>query len=152
MDMEKKLKWHSRWFQLVDLVSTWSKDPSTKVGAVIIPEDGDCPIIGWNGFARGVHDFPERYEDRAIKYPLTVHAELNAIINAAANGVNIKRGTIYVSAFPCDGCANAIVQARLKTVIYKPMDEAFLERWGEKIKISRLILSEGGVITEMYEN
>lgn len=149
--MNKFNKWDKRWFQLVDLAASWSHDPSTKVGAVIIPEDGDVPILGWNGFARGVKDLPERYADRTIKYPLVIHAEANAIFNAGANCINIKKGTIYVSAFPCNNCANAIKQAGIKKVIHKPLTEDYLSRWGEQVEFSRLIFSEGNVITEEYD-
>jgi dCMP deaminase len=89
-----------KWFQLVDLSASWSKDVSTKVGAVIIPNNSDVPILGYNGFPRNVEDLPERWENRTEKYNYVVHAELNCILNAAREGINIKDGTIFVSKHP----------------------------------------------------
>ena len=151
MDLAKKLKWELRWFQLVDLVASWSSDPSTKVGAVIIPENSDIPIIGWNGFPRGVADTPERYADRDIKYMLVAHAESNAIINAARNGVNLKGSTIYISHPPCNECSKLIVQSGIKKVIHRPLTPDMESRWGKLLKYSDLILSEGNVIRSIYE-
>lgn len=144
-------EWHDRWFQMVNLVSSWSKDPSTKVGSVIIPKGSDIPVIGWNGFPRGVKDLPERYADRNLKYMLVSHAEENTILNAARNGIDIKAGTIYISAFPCHNCSKSIVQSGLEKVFYRPSSKEFLERWGDSIAISELILNEGGVRYECYE-
>jgi dCMP deaminase len=151
MDLAKKLKWDQRWFQLVDLVASWSKDPSTQVGAVIIPDGGDCPVIGWNGFPRGVKDLPERYADRDTKYMMVTHAEANSILNAARNGVNLRGSTIYISHPPCNECSKLIVQSGIKKVIHRPLPDEIKERWGKLLKYSDLILSEGGVITEIYE-
>ena len=151
MDLAKKLKWELRWFQLVDLVASWSSDPSTKVGAVIIPENSDIPIIGWNGFPRGVADTPERYADRDIKYMLVAHAESNAIINAARNGVNLKGSTIYISHPPCNECSKLIVQSGIKKVIHRPLTPDMASRWGKLLKYSDLLLSEGNVIRSIYE-
>lgn len=151
MDMAKKLKWDQRWFQLVDLVASWSYDPSTKVGSVIIPDGGDCPVIGWNGFPRGVKDHPERYSNRDVKYNLVTHAEANSILNAARNGVNLKGSTIYISHPPCNECAKLIVQSGIKKVIHRPLSLSLKSRWENILKYSDLILSEGGVITESYE-
>lgn len=138
-------KWHDRWFQLVDLASTWSYDPSTKVGAVIIPKNCDVPIIGWNGFPRGVKDSTERYDNRELKYDLVVHAEMNAILNATRHGINIKGGTLYVSFICCHNCAKCVTQSGIKKVYYKPSSDEFLERWKNSIEITQLIFKEAGV-------
>lgn len=148
--MEKELKWNKRWFELVDLVASWSKD-KTKVGSVIIPENSDIPVIGWNGFPRNVKDLPERYEDRELKYKLIVHAEMNALLNSSYNGINVKGGTIYVSYFPCNECAKAIAQAGIKKVYYKNQDPDFMERWKESIEISKLIFNESQIVYVEYK-
>jgi dCMP deaminase len=145
MNKNKLNSWQKKWFQVADLVSTWSKDPSTKVGAVIIPMETDCPIIGWNGFPRGVTDSEERYRDREQKYNLVCHAEANAIINAAKNGVKISGGTLYVTHPPCNECAKLIVQSGISSVFYKKQPKELMDRWEKWIKFSKIILSEGGV-------
>ena len=146
----KKDKWREKWFQLVDLAASWSKDPSTKVGAVIIPKDSDCPIIGWNGFPRGVKDTEERYNDREMKYNLVSHAESNAIVNAAKNGMSLMGATLYVSHPPCNECAKIIVQSGISTVIYRNPSKEVLTRWKKWLIFSKIILKEGGVKTIKY--
>jgi dCMP deaminase len=144
-------KWDLRWTQLVELVASWSYDPSTKVGAVIIPENSDVPIIGWNGFPRKIKDLPKRYENRELKYNLVIHAEMNAILNATRNGVNINKGTLYVSFIPCCNCAKAIAQTGIKKVYYRPSSKEFLERWKDSIKITKLIFKEANIKTIEYQ-
>jgi dCMP deaminase len=147
----KICKWHDRWFQLVETVSQWSYDPSTKVGALILPQNSDVPILGWNGFPRKVKDLKERYENRQLKYDLVVHAEMNAILNATRHGINIQNGTLYVSFFPCQNCAKCIAQAGIKKIFYKKSDEQFLERWKDSINISKLIFEESSVKTYCFD-
>ncbi|MEI8129755.1 MAG: deaminase, partial [bacterium] len=106
---------------------------------------------GWNGFPRGIADTPERYEDRDIKYRLVAHAESNAIINAARNGVNVKGSTIYISHPPCNECSKLIVQAGIKKVVHRRLTPDMESRWGTLLKYSDLLLSEGHVIREIYE-
>ena len=86
-------KWDRRFLELAHHISTWSKDPSTQVGAVLV-RDGNIVIgMGYNGFARGVYDTEERYSDRETKYKLVVHAEINAILMA---GAAARGATLYV--------------------------------------------------------
>lgn len=105
------MTWDDYFFQLCDVNASKSKDPSTKVGAVIVRPDRTIASMGWNGFPRGVSDI---YEDREHKLLRTVHAELNAILNAREP---LHGYTLYVSPlFPCSNCAAAIIQAGIKTV------------------------------------
>lgn len=149
--MEKKLKWIKRWFEMAKVVSNWSQDPSTKVGAVLIPYESDTPIIGWNGFPRGVLDSSDRYDDREIKYKLVAHAESNCITNASRNGIKTNKSDMYVTHPPCNECSKLIVQAGIKNIYYiKPNPEMF-ERWKKSLEYSELILSEGGVRFHIYD-
>jgi dCMP deaminase len=75
-------KWDVRFLELANHIAQWSKDPSTKVGAVIVRPDRTICSVGYNGFPRGVDDNEERYMDRPTKYEFVVHAEANAIIHA----------------------------------------------------------------------
>ena len=118
-EMVRRLKWHHRFYDLADLVASWSKDPSTKVGAVIIDTDTRAVLsVGYNGFPRGVVDRPEWYEDRAYKYPTVVHAEVNAILSSMAD---LTGATLYCNiGIPCPDCAGPIIQAGIKAVVYPP--------------------------------
>lgn len=97
-------------------VSQKSKDPSTKVGCVIVGPDNEPRSFGWNGFSRGVKDLEERME-RPTKYDFTIHAEANAIANAARAGIQTLGCRAYVTHFCCSSCADMIIQAGICEVI-----------------------------------
>ena len=81
-------KWDDRYLQLAREVSTWSKDPSTQCGALLIGDSGQVLSQGYNGFPRGMDDDPKLYNERDIKYTRIVHAEMNAIYNASRSGIS----------------------------------------------------------------
>ena len=109
--------WHDRFFALADMVGSWSKDPSTKVGAVIIRPDRTIASVGYNGFPRGVYDGPEVYEDRPQKLLRTVHAEANAILSAREP---LHGYTLYVTPLhPCANCAGLIIQSGIQEVKFR---------------------------------
>lgn len=108
-------KWDARFATLAKLVSLWSKDPSTKVGAAIVRPDKTVCSVGFNGFPRGIPDDPTWYEDRAIKYKVIKHAEENAIFFA---NEKLDGYTLYV--YPlctCSLCAGDIIQKGIKRVV-----------------------------------
>ena len=120
-----------------------SKDPSTKVGAVVIDDDCNLLASGWNGFARGVKDTEERLCTRDMKLRLTVHAELNTIVASARTGRRLDGATMVVSSlFPCESCASAIAQAGIKRVIAPKIEN---ERWKESNQLAKLIFTEANV-------
>lgn len=90
-------KWDQIWLDDALSVARKSKDPSTRVGAVIV-RDNDKIAEGWNGFPRGIADTHERYNDRDMKLKLVVHGEMNAVLNACRMGVSVKFSTVYVVA------------------------------------------------------
>ena len=111
-------KWDERFLNLAKEISTWSKDPSTKVGAVAIGIKGEVLAQGYNGFPRGVLDSPERYETKEIKYQYVVHAEMNCIYNATYNGIGLDGATMYVWGLPlCNECAKGIIQVGIARVV-----------------------------------
>ncbi|RDE25170.1 CMP deaminase [Motiliproteus coralliicola] len=123
-------KWHQRYIDLAHTVASWSKDPSTKVGAVIVSPNREVLSTGYNGFPRGMIDRPDWYADREFKHKHVVHAEANAILNAARYGVRLQGCTLYVTHPPCPSCARTIAQAGIEFVVYDiPTDEGFKERW-----------------------
>lgn len=122
-----------------------SKDPSTKVGAVIFDPKRRIVSAGYNGFARGVHDTPARLEDRSVKYRLVIHAEKNAIMFATAP---LDGCTLVVTHPCCAQCAAAAIQAGIKHVIWPKPDAAFQERWAEDLALTNAQFAEAGVTVE----
>ena len=143
-------KWDNRYLNLAREVSTWSKDPSTQVGAVAIGEMGQVLAQGYNGFPRGIEDSPKRYDDRDIKYKFVVHAEMNVIYNATYNGVSLDGATLYVWGLPvCSDCAKGIIQTGIERVVM-PMQE-IPEHWVESWTLTQLLLNEANVKWEFID-
>lgn len=112
-------KWNHRFYDLAKLVSQWSKDPSTKVGAVIVNNDKQVLALGYNGFPRGVYDSQSRYEERDVKHKFVVHAERNALDNAFTD---VRGASMYVTHFPCSECAKGIIQRGIRKIFTPPPD------------------------------
>lgn len=116
---EQYLSWDDYFMGLAVLSGKRSKDPSTQVGACIVTPQNRIASVGYNGFPMGCSDdeFPWEREgsELSTKYPYVVHAELNAILNSKAD---LNNCTIYVSLFPCNECAKAIIQSGIKKVVY----------------------------------
>ena len=131
--------WDYRFLRIAKEVSTWSKDPSTKVGAVIVDNNNRVVSMGYNGFPQGVDD-DERLKDREAKYKRIVHAEMNALLFSSKPVVDCR---IYTYPFmPCPRCAGPIVQSGINMVI-SPRNTN--ERWSADFDISREIFEEAGV-------
>ena len=137
-------KWDLRFIGLAQHISTWSKDPSTKVCCVVVGEDREIRSTGFNGFPRGIDDDEDRLMDREKKYPLICHAEENAIMHAARIGVSLKDSTAYVTWPPCSRCARSLIQAGIREIVY-PETGKIPERWIEDFTISDSMLNEAGV-------
>jgi len=133
-----------RFLELAEHIAGWSKDPSTKVGCIIVGADREIRSTGFNGFPRGIEDTLERLTDREQKYPLICHAEENAIMHAARIGVSLKGCTAYVTWPPCTRCARSLIQAGIDVIVY-PQSAEIPERWSEEIGISMSMLSEAGM-------
>jgi dCMP deaminase len=135
-------KWNGRFLDLAQFISAWSKDPSTKVGAVLVRPDRTVAAVGFNGFPRGVLDHAERYDDRLVKYEMVVHAELNALLSTRES---LEEYTLYVTPLPpCSQCAAAIIQRGIRKVVVA-MPESLPEVWAKKWAISSTMFSEAGV-------
>ncbi len=148
VDMSEK--WDVRFVKLAMHIANWSKDPSTKVGCVVVGEDREIRSTGFNGFPRGIKDDEERLLDREQKYPLICHAEENAIMHAARIGVSLKGSTAYVTWPPCSRCARSLIQSGIKEIIY-PTPGEIPERWIEDFNISNGMISEAGVIVRTID-
>jgi dCMP deaminase len=142
---ERALRWHHRYLEMAKLVSSWSRDPSTKVGAVIVRPDKTVLALGYNGFPRGCDDSAPLYEDRERKYERVVHAELNAILSSAERPIG---ATLYVwPFFTCARCAAAIIQSGIGRIVHPamPVDGAE-ERWKKSWDEARSLYRECGIV------
>ena len=114
------ISWDEYFMGVSKLSGMLSKDPNTQVGACIVSADNNILSMGYNGFPNGCsdEDFPwEREGDELeTKYPFVTHSELNAILNY--RGGSLSGAKLYVSLFPCNECAKALIQSGIKSVIY----------------------------------
>jgi dCMP deaminase len=139
-------KWDRRFIELARHISTWSKDPSTKVGAVIVDCEHRVVSVGYNGFPRGVADAEHRLNDREMKYKIVVHAERNALLFArqALTGC-----TIYTWPFmSCSACTGMAIQSGIVRHVAPLNDNP---RWVEDFKISDTMFAEAGVALDLLE-
>ena len=133
------LKWDYRFLDMAQLVSGWSKDPSTRVGAVIVDPDRRVVSLGYNGFPVGVSD-DFRLDNREIKYKMVVHAESNALLFASTD---LSECTMYTYPFmPCPRCAGMIIQAGICRVVSYKTNTV---RWAKEFEISREMFLESDV-------
>lgn len=136
-------KWDLRFIHLAEHIAQWSKDPSTKVGAVIADGNNVIVSVGYNGPPRGVDDSAERLEVREVKLALTIHAEVNAILVAARN---LGGCTLYTWPLPpCSNCASVIIQSGLSRVISTAPDLDTALRWASSNKLAKELFREAGV-------
>ena len=137
-------KWDRRYIKLAEEVSTWSKDPSSQIGAVAIGGKGELLSTGYNGFPRNITDYPSRYNDRETKYKYIVHAEANCIYNATYNGVSLNNSTMYVYGLPCcSECAKAIIQVGVRRVVMHGDPDN--ERWRDSVNHTLSMFKEAGL-------
>ena len=143
MDVTNK-KWAGRMLTLAKEVASWSKDESTKVGAVITTKEGAPVSWGFNGMPMGVDDtVPERHE-RPLKYKWFCHAERNALDLAPRD---VSDCVMFVTFSPCSGCAQSIIQRGIKTVV---IDANFTadkspERWQEDMFVALEMMKEAQI-------
>lgn len=127
-----------------------SKDRSTKVGSVVLDDDYNLRISGYNGFPRGVDDDVEARHGRPLKYKWTAHSEENCVAQAARVGVSLKGCTLLVTSLhPCTTCSRMIVQAGIKRVLAP--NRGVNDRWDEEAAIAMEMLAEAGVEVFYYE-
>lgn len=148
MEKERLIKWDKRFLELAGHVSQWSKDPSTKVGAVITDKHNRLLGIGYNGFPRHCCDDEELYDNRKTKYARVVHAEANAILNATSR--DLTGATIFCTLFPCSNCAGLIIQSGIKSVVSYAPEEAVAHRFAESFAVSENMLREAGIDYWIY--
>ena len=138
-------KWDLRFLEMASLISEWSKDPSTKVGAVIANKDNKVISIGYNGLPSRVPDSPEILDNRFEKYKYIIHAETNAILTATSS---VKGCTVYTFPFlPCTNCASMVIQAGIDRVV---SFECVDDRWKDRLLDSKKLFKVAGIHVTEY--
>ncbi len=137
--------WNARFLDLATLVSTWSKDQSTKVGACIVGPNREIRSVGYNGMCRGVDDDVAERHERPLKYKWTEHAERNAIYNAVSHGTSVSGCVIYITHPPCCDCTRGIIQSGIRQAYWYQASDEMWNRWAEDFRISRVMFREAGV-------
>ncbi len=144
--VERQKKWDARYLDLAKHIAQWSKDPSTQTGAVIVAPNGSIASVGYNGFAAGVEDTPERWNNREIKYKMVVHCERNAIIFAQRD---LRGSTLYTWPFmSCSPCAAMVVQAGIKRCVAPHSDNP---RWQEDFALSQQQFKEANIVMDFTD-
>lgn len=147
--MTASIKWRDNYLGLAKYFSTWSKDPSRKIGAVAVGNHGQILAQGYNGFPRGIEDSEERLNVREVKYKYVVHAEMNMIFNACMTGVSLVGSDVYVYGLPvCSECAKGIIQAGVKSVTCL-VEEVVPETWLESWERTQSMFNEVGIKCEI---
>ncbi|NLY62663.1 MAG: dCMP deaminase family protein [Erysipelothrix sp.] len=148
MKRQQVLNWNEYFMSVAHLSALRSKDPNTQVGACIVNDDNVIVGIGYNGLPKGCSDdeFPwgNVGETLDTKYAFVVHAELNAILNSYSS---LKDCTIYVSLFPCNECAKAIIQSGITKIIYE--DDKYAAT--DAVKASKRMLKAANVEIEQLD-
>lgn len=132
--------WDEFFIGLARYYATRSKDPSTKVGAVIVRPDNTVAGLGFNGFARGMPDKPEYLTDRTKKYPRMVHAEINA--KDSCRDALIHGYTMYGTFMPCDRCFNQLANRGVSRFVFPKPTADELTRWGESFKLTQELAAD----------
>ena len=139
-------KWDRRFYRMAMEVATWSKDPDERVGCVLVSPDRRRQSCGYNGLPAGVEDTARRLTDSELKNRLSIHAELNAILNARTD---LTGWTLYVTKSPCLGCAGAAVQAGIKRVVCRPLYTG--SKWCPSQVQAQELLLEAGVACHVLQ-
>lgn len=140
-------RWIKYFFNIAKVVASQSKDPSKKVGAVLVDEDKQIISCGFNGFPSGYPEPDERYLNKSFKLSRVCHAEMNAVMSAVKRGVSTNNSSIFVTPlFTCSNCAKHLIQAGVKNVYcYIPADIEISDKWWEDFAVSKELYDCCGV-------
>ncbi len=135
-------KWDIRFLQLARHVSTWSRDPSTRAGAIITHPNKTVLSLGFNGFPQNMRDDAELYADRETKLSKIIHCEVNALILAEGSARGCCLYTWPLAS--CDRCCVQMLQAGIVRFVYPSIPESLVERWGASLAKSMAYIAEAG--------
>ena len=139
---QQSSRWDERFLEIARGISSWSKDPSTKVGAIAVVRR---KIIaqGYNGFPAGCNDSEEFYNNRETKYARMIHAETNVICNACNSMVGLHRATIYVyGMYPCPECVKLLSQVEIARIVFQLGESHNSDKWKSDFETSKLLMRE----------
>ena len=140
-------KWDIRFLNLAKHISKWSKDPSTKVGAVIVDKNNRVISVGYNGFAKSIND--NDLQNRELKYEKTIHAEMNCLLFANTSLVGFK---IYVYPLPpCARCMTMLIQAGISEIITCELKGDLKERWNDSYNIAFDMAKEANICVRFID-
>jgi dCMP deaminase len=150
--IESTLSWDEYFMRVTYLTTDKSKDPSSKVGAILVA-DNNVFSTGFNGFPRGIQDTHERLHDRETKYKYVCHAEANSIYNAARLGRPTLGSTMYTIGVPCTECAKAIIQAGVKEVVVHADASVNFKhgKWAESCALTLSLFEEAGISLRFFD-
>lgn len=148
-DIELIPSWDEYFINICEAVKLKSKDPSSKIGALIVGPENNIISTGYNGFPRGIDEIDKSRWERPVKYSYVEHAERNCIYNAARYGISLKGCTLYVVGFgpptaPCIECAKAIIQSGIVRVVGRAYKEARPD-WIDNLNFSVRLLEEANI-------
>lgn len=152
MKYEDRLAWY---FKIARTIAEASCDKSTKVGCIVVGPDKEIRAQGYNGFPRGVNDEDEKWHERPAKYDYVIHAEANAVANAARTGASLKGCTAYVTAPPCCNCAGLLINAGISKVVWPSLgndgitSQSLSDRWQVSFQRALNLFEAGGVEIEV---
>jgi dCMP deaminase len=146
------MNWTEYFLNIAEVIKSKSKDQTTHIGAVIAGKGNEILSTGYNSFPRGIHDFEDYRQERPEKYFWMVHAEINAIINAARIGVSTNESKMYLTCgIPCTNCGKAIINAGIKEIYCKKEDTTVnREKWDEEAKRTLEMFGEAGIVVNYY--
>lgn len=143
-------KWDKRFLEMAAMVASWSKDPSTQTGAVIVRPDKSVASVGFNGFPSVMPDAEHHYNNREEKYSRIVHCEMNAA--SYAQDASLKGYTLYTYPFlSCDRCFVYMTQLGITRFVSPKCPAEPEERWGEVFAKVRKYADECGLTIDEYE-
>ena len=146
---EDYLSWDEYFMGIAHLSAMRSKDPHTQVGACIVSSENKIMSMGYNGFPNGCsdEDYPWGKSENELesKYLYATHSELNAILNY--RGGSLENSKMYVTLFPCNECAKAIIQSGIKEIVY------YSDKYADTPSViaSKKMLKSAGIIIKKYE-
>lgn len=142
-------KWDYRFIKLAKEISFWSKDPSTKVGAIAVT-NRRIIATGYNGFPKDIDDSDKRLNDREIKLSYMIHAEKNLIYNATSYGISLNKSTVYIYGLPCcSECFKGLIQVGVKRVVM-PNIENHGNRWKNGCNFAKINMENVGIKIDEY--
>jgi len=147
--LKSSMDWDEFFMRHVYLCAQKSKDPRTKISAILV-KDNIIISEGFNGFARGVKDFKERYYDRDTKLTFICHGEFNSVLNAARNGISTLNSICYTQGISCINCTKTLIQAGIKELVVHHQWPTS-EKWVKEAEISKIMFYEAGINIRYFD-